>query len=157
MKIQAPAMPVRWMHICLRFIFVCLFVFSSHCIPVLVFPTYSGLDMIGLKDYEQLECMPLLKKDVNAYHFCVFRDCHVWVKLWRHVWVFCFLCAKRQKIRQYECRDILLKHWMFLINVHIDLRLHYPVDVWPYARFVLACECNEVIVKRRIQMGFFCT
>lgn len=44
---------------------------------------------------------------------------------------------------------------MFLIHVQIDLCLHYPVDVWPYARFVLACECNEVIAKQRIQMGVF--
>ena len=36
---------------------------------------------------------------------------------------------------------------MFLIHVQNDLCLHYPVDVWPYAHFVLACECNEVIVK----------
>lgn len=30
--------------------------------------------MIGLKDYEQLECTPLLKNDVNAYHSCVFLE-----------------------------------------------------------------------------------
>lgn len=45
---------------------------------------------------------------------------------------------------------------MFLIHVQIDLCLHYPVDVWPYGSFVLACEYNEVIVKLRRQMGFFC-
>lgn len=43
---------------------------------------------------------------------------------------------------------------MFLIHVQIDLCLHYPVDVWPYAHFVLACECNEVIVKHTD--GGFC-
>ncbi len=44
---------------------------------------------------------------------------------------------------------------MFLIYVQIDSCLNYPVDVLPYARFVLACECNEVIVKQRTQMDFF--
>lgn len=44
---------------------------------------------------------------------------------------------------------------MFLISVQVDLCLHFPVDVWPYARFVSACECNEVIVKLHIQMLVF--
>lgn len=35
--------------------------------------TTLRLDMIRLKDYE-LECMPLLKNAVNAYHFCVFLE-----------------------------------------------------------------------------------
>lgn len=48
-----------------------------HCIPVRVSPPNSGLDMTGLKDYEQLECMPLLKNDVNAYHPVFLRDCHI--------------------------------------------------------------------------------
>lgn len=43
---------------------------------------------------------------------------------------------------------------MFLINVQIDLCLHFPVDVWPYAR-VLACECNEVIVELCAQTEVF--
>lgn len=38
---------------------------------------------------------------------------------------------------------------MFLIHVQIDFCLHYPVEAWPYARFVSACECNEVIVKKK--------
>lgn len=44
---------------------------------------------------------------------------------------------------------------MFLIHVQIDLCLHSPVNVWPYAHFVLACECHEVIVKQRITDGSF--
>lgn len=88
------------MHICL--FYVCSFL-SPHCIPVLVFPPDSGLDMIGLKDYEQLECMPLLKNDVNAYH-PVFLEIVTFESNYEGMCVsFCFLCAKRQKKRQYEC------------------------------------------------------
>lgn len=44
---------------------------------------------------------------------------------------------------------------MFIIHVQIDFSLHFPVDVWPYVRFVLACDCNELIVKQRIRRLFF--
>lgn len=64
-----------------------LFVFPSHCIPVLVFTYLLWAGHVRLRGSKQVECMPLLKNDVNA--FCVFGRFSCWgrVCFQRHVWV----------------------------------------------------------------------
>lgn len=93
----------------LSFFVVC---FSSHRIPVHVFPTYSGLDKIGLKDYEQLECMPLLKNYVNAYPLMCFVEITMFESVYEGMCecCFCFLCAKRQKRDSMNARTFYSVH-----------------------------------------------
>lgn len=66
--------------------------------------------MIGLKDYEQLECMPPFKNDVNAYHSCVFRDFTCLSLIMKACVSVVFPMCQKSKKRQYECQDILTKH-----------------------------------------------
>lgn len=72
-------------------------------IPLLVCPAFFGWDKIGLKDYEQLECTPLLKNDVNAEPFLRVTS----ESVYEGICEYRFLCAKhKKKKRQYECFSV---------------------------------------------------
>lgn len=137
MEIQTPAMPVRWMHTCLF-----LWFFLSHSIPVLVYPSYSGLELMGLKAHEQLECMTLSKNDVNVItSACVTA-----------VFVLYVPNVKKEKRKVRDSMNFTLytetlnvsnscKDWILLAWACRSVAL--------YARFVFVYECSEVTVKRQ--------
>lgn len=87
--------------------------------------------------------MPLSKNDVYASEICVFRDCHVMSESFPKACVSVVLVSYVPNVKKTDSMNARTFFWYtdalnVLIHVQIDLCLHYPVYVWPYAHVVLA-------------------